>query len=919
METLSCRSKDNVSVGHKPRVYFTCHPADFDRSFRRLCDELFRTHDCAIYYTQDMTVELPMETRETDLERMNLFVVPVSRRLLTEPNRAMDQDVPFALQHHIPLLPIVLEDGLLELYSSANRFGELQYLDPNTHDTTAVSYEDKLRKHLDATLLSDTTARRIRESFDAYLFLSYRKKDRSYANDLMRLVHSQPRLRDLAIWYDEFLTPGESFRESIDKALEECRAFLLLVTPNLLEEPGGKPNFVMAEEYPTARKSGIAVVPVEMLPTNHAKLQRKFTKLPTCTPGSDEVGLAARICKELKDLDSLGRNTDAEHTYLMGLAYLNGIDVEIDRARAVRLIESAADSGLLQAMRKLKDMYENGDGVQRDYRKSLQWQERVVGDYARRNETSGNMYWDERLNLAICHTMIGEYQKAIDLLEELLVLSVTESSFGAVLRLNVLMSLANSYGGIGNYRKAIETNRILYETCLETFGVQHNRTLWAMNNLAVALHQAGEVNEALRLNEELLELRTTVLGEEHPETLGTMGEVALSYSALGESRKALPLLRKAVSLSKRRLGERDPRTIALLNNLAGCLDDLGEMEEATTLKERVYQLNRKEFGDRHPETIKSISNLATDHMRHGRYQEANGLYQQAYKLRCEVLGPQHPDTLRTLSFLGTSYAMLGDTTNAMIHCSKAFQQCREVLGEDHPDTKRYAELLEGVTPKTFFALGDLSNLQDELWTQRRTYEELRNTLGDVHPRTLEALDSLAEAYGSKGQLDRELELRERAYETLRDAEGDDAPQTVAALTALAQICDERGDYGRALMLLQREYAIKCRLYGEEDPDTMFALVDLALTFGEQGNAAKELELLTKAYTQQRRILGEDDPDTLDTLREIKSLEEEHPEVFDGPFDPDDLPEYGDQEIQDDQNQEDEEQTFGARLRRFFGR
>ena len=919
METLSCRSKDNVSVGSKPRVYFTCHPTDFDRSFRRLCDEIFRSHDCAIYYTKDMTAQLPEETRETDLERMNLFVVPVSRRLLTEPNRAMDQDVPFALQHHIPLLPIMLEDGLLELYSSANRFGELQYLDPNVHDMTAVSYEDKMRKHLDATLLSDATARRIRESFDAYLFLSYRKKDRSHANDLMRLVHAQPRLRDLAIWYDEFLTPGESFRESIEKALEECRAFLLLVTPNLLEEPGDKPNFVMAEEYPAARNADIAIVPVEMLPTNHASLQRKFAKLPACTQGDDAKGLADRICKELKDVDSLGRNNDAYHTYLMGLAYLNGIDVEIDRARAVHLIESAADTGLYRAMRKLKEMYENGDGVQRDYRKSLLWQKRIVDEYTRSHSTSGNMYWDEQLNLANCHARLGEYQKSIDILEELLVLSVTQSSFGAALRLDVLMSLANSYEGIGNYRKAIDTNKILYETCLETFGMQHNRTLWAMNNLAITLHLAGELEEALDLNEQLLELRTTMLGEEHPETLGTMGEIALSYSSLGESRKALPLLRKAVSLSERRLGEEDPRTIALLNNLAGCLDDLGEMAEATSLKERVYQLNKREFGERHPETIKAMSNLATDHMRYGRYQQANDLYQQAYALRCEVLGPRHPDTIRTLSYLGSSYAMLGDATSAMLHCSKAHQQCREVLGENHPDTRRCANLLEQVTPRSFLGLGDLSVLQDDFWKQRRAYEELRETLGDVHPRTLEALENLAEAYGSKGKLDKELELRERAYETLRDAEGDEAPRALAALTALAQICDECGDYGRALMLMQREYAIKCRLYGEEDPDTMFALVDLALTFGEQGNAPKELELLTKAYAQQRRTLGENDPDTLDTLHEIESLETEHPELFDGPFDPDDLPDYNERETQDVQNQGNEHQKLVTRLRRFFGR
>ena len=43
-----------------------------------------------------------------------------------------------------------------------------------------------------------------RHAFDAYIFLSYRKKDRRYANELMRLIHNNPECRDIAIWFDEF-------------------------------------------------------------------------------------------------------------------------------------------------------------------------------------------------------------------------------------------------------------------------------------------------------------------------------------------------------------------------------------------------------------------------------------------------------------------------------------------------------------------------------------------------------------------------------------------------------------------------------------------------------------------------------------------------------------------------------------------
>ncbi len=55
---FSYKTRDSAQPGGKPRVYFTCHPDDFDRYFEKICEDLFKTHDCAIYYTEDMTAEL---------------------------------------------------------------------------------------------------------------------------------------------------------------------------------------------------------------------------------------------------------------------------------------------------------------------------------------------------------------------------------------------------------------------------------------------------------------------------------------------------------------------------------------------------------------------------------------------------------------------------------------------------------------------------------------------------------------------------------------------------------------------------------------------------------------------------------------------------------------------------------------------
>ena len=115
-EYLKVKTRGNGNPQGKPRVYFTCHPADFEKIFEKICEDIFKTNDCAIYYTEDMAAAIPEEYRETDLNRMNLFVVPVTFRLLTESNRAMDSDVAYALEKHIPVLPIMLESGIDEFY-----------------------------------------------------------------------------------------------------------------------------------------------------------------------------------------------------------------------------------------------------------------------------------------------------------------------------------------------------------------------------------------------------------------------------------------------------------------------------------------------------------------------------------------------------------------------------------------------------------------------------------------------------------------------------------------------------------------------------------------------------------------------------------------------------------------------------------
>ena len=373
MSRLQYRTIADERPQGKPNVYFSCHPEDFGGYFEEYATKILRIQDCAIWYEAEPEADYDREDLELNLSQMQLFVMPVTTKLLTTANRAMDLEFPLAKERHIPVLPIMMESGLDDMYSE--RFGDLQYLDPNDTDETRRSFDEVLETYIRSVLVSDALAEKVRAAFDAYIFLSYRKKDRRKAQELMRLIHRSPLCRDIAIWYDEFLTPGEDFNQAIGKMLQRSDLFALVVTPNLVNET----NYVMTMEYPAAKEQEKPVLPVEMEETDRSLLEEHYEAIPPCVRGEESGVFRAALLEKIQNMAVEANNDDPGHNFLIGLAYLDGIDVEVDAERALELIKGAAKAGVSEAMKQLVTMYETGKGVERDYYEGVRWREKHVG------------------------------------------------------------------------------------------------------------------------------------------------------------------------------------------------------------------------------------------------------------------------------------------------------------------------------------------------------------------------------------------------------------------------------------------------------------------------------------------------------------------------------------------------------------
>ena len=358
-----------LAYDHSGRVFFCSHPSDMSKC-KALIDDVLALSDCIACFDCDPSGAENAEWKAM-LSDMQLFVVAVSPRFLNEPSRAKDTELPLAKELHIPILPVLTEPVCLAEYNRV--FPDIQYLDPGDESDAALPYTQKLERALGEVLQNSFTRAKIRDSFGISFFLSYRKKDRRGAQRLLDKIHSRENFQSVAIWYDEFLLPGEDFNHSIEEAMSRSSLFLMSVTPHMLEPT----NYVLDVEFPAAVEKQMQIVAVETQSTNQNDFSDKFKEAPPLIPLEDENRLFEAL-KEITDTPALQKENTPEHTYYLGLAYLNGISVEVNRPLGVGLIKEAAQKGCALALEKLIHMYRCGDGVKRNYTEVIRLRERQI-------------------------------------------------------------------------------------------------------------------------------------------------------------------------------------------------------------------------------------------------------------------------------------------------------------------------------------------------------------------------------------------------------------------------------------------------------------------------------------------------------------------------------------------------------------
>ncbi len=908
---LRYKTRANSSPQGKPRVYFCCHPADFDRCFSEISKDILDLQNCAVYYDTEEPAEGEMHALE--LQQMQLFVMPVTTRLLTTENQAI-ADFRFAAEHHIPVLPLMQESGLAEIFN--RKCGDLQFLDKHQQDPTAIPYQQKLEKYLSAVLIGDALAAKIRAAFDGYIFLSYRKKDRAYAQELMRYIHQNDFCRDLAIWYDEFLTPGEDFNDAIQTALEKCGLFALLVTPNLVNEP----NYIQRVEYPMAKATGKPILPLEMVATDVQCLQEGYAGLPEIVDARNETALRGTLLEATGHLLRTPQSADPEHLYYMGLAYLSGVDVEVDHTRALQLLTTAAQSDLPQAMEKLAEMYHEGIGVSRSYETSIQWLEKLADAYEKRNqkdpEQNLTSYFGVLRRLGSAWHEFGNEEKAMETMAFLLKLCNTYKPylqpeiyalFAAPVHSDLgacMLYCGKLRDASAQLRKAVE----LYEFAMDDSNQDQIQPLLGMvyAHLSLTWQRLGRSDLA-----EEYSVKAAVQNEASAHSTGHSRDrltLATSYvnnghrlKEAGEEAAAQESLEKALELLLDLSAERSSPEVQL--SLITCRNMLAELFWTQELLEQAREQGNQALRlclalQKDLNTADVLDQLATSYFMLARIlfdlEQEDTAFQynrKAIEVYEELAARfQSPIAHHYLSIChsdrGEFYQRQGDYESARDHYLKALE-CYQSSNYDldNPETKEMLVTLLSNVSVISFALKD--------YDSARTFLEIKIELCfrifEDSQDPADAID-LAKSFHLLGQLCREMEDLDAAaraydnavalYEELVDQNClDEEELDMLALShyGAGLLCRNKGDLEDAESHYTRVWEIRQFLAKREDsPETRFALAKSSNNLGNLYVQLQDYEQ-ARAYTEEAAALLAElfqDSGSMDLLEVLTAIQDD---------------------------------------------
>ena len=182
--------------------------------------------DCVVSYIKNPDAAIDENHLQNEFSGTQLFVIWVTLEMLQSTStQKLPTEYRIAQELHIPILPILNDDGLFPLYNK--KFGSIHCIAKLDKE-----YRTKLKAQIEMFLATDEIIKQVREkAFTATVFVSYRRDDLSEVRNFMKAFHHIEGFESISTWYDNYLISGRNFNKDIKKIINKSNALVIIVTP----------------------------------------------------------------------------------------------------------------------------------------------------------------------------------------------------------------------------------------------------------------------------------------------------------------------------------------------------------------------------------------------------------------------------------------------------------------------------------------------------------------------------------------------------------------------------------------------------------------------------------------------------------------------------------------------------------------
>jgi tetratricopeptide (TPR) repeat protein len=738
-------------IPRKSQRVFLCGTQD-RAGYDALTDDILSQDagiDCVVSWIEPGGAIDGQELRNELIETQLLVLWVTSDMLISARESGFPLAYVLAKEAGTPVLPIVDDESLLPIFTELA--GKIHGI-----AKTDFEYRKKLHEQLETFLASEELVKEIGEkAFTAEIFLSYRKIDIDEARAFMKDLHCVDGLQAVSIWYDNYLTAGKAFDDEIRQAIESSNAFVLLVTPQILEKNAqGETNYVVKEEVPYAIKIQKTIVPIEAQAVDKAAFA---ILLPAAGEPVPKSMLTDAFQKKLDDAVYI-KTLGSERAYFLGRAYLRGYRVERDYDRAVKLFEIAAKEETVSGLKAANQLGSFGYG-DFCFEKALSWMQRAAN-------ISEKINGENHPDTADPYNEMG----------------------------NVLNSMGETEKALEKYQKALS---LLEKALLDVPAA----TAKILHNVANIYHIQRVYDKAIEHYQKSLDIKENELEKDHMGIAKTYSNIACVYTDKGDHDKALVLHEKSLNIVENMLGKETPNSALIYNNIACVYFNQKAYDKSLENHEKALEIKKKAFGEKHPDTAVTYFNIANIYLKQGAIEMALGFFRKSYDAYAAHFEPSHQvikmvgipigilETLREQLMLAAMYsedfpgiAMIYNNI-AMMHFNleifdKALEWSLLALKATEKVSGKYHQATGAAYNNIAVLYAEMGENRKALAWHMEALTIKERVLGKKHPETAMSYNNIGNVYFNLAEYRKALGWYQKAFEVFFARLGHSHPDTV---------------------------------------------------------------------------------------------------------------------------------------------